>query len=404
MSTLRVLLVAAPSPAREAAWTLFAADEHPLHSGRGVPSAWPVAHRREAVLAASTVRLIDLALPPMPADRVAAAASFALEDQLAGPADEQHLVAGAQQRNGHLAVTIASRALVAAVSKDFARVVAEPAVAPASASGHWRWFASGGDGGFVRKPDGSAFAVTAPAAKVPAELALALGHAARAGTGAPVVEVAFAADQPQLDRWSAECDTTFVRAEPWRWDRDGAALAAACDLLQGEFAREPRVAPRSVAHLFRWPLAIAAAALCIHIAATLAQWGWLRGEVWRTARAVATVAREAGIDDASDAANAAAKLARKFAEARHRAGLAAPADALPLLARAAPALAALPSGALKGATYTPGQWTFELAQLESDALRAFDRRLATSGLATIAATGTSGTRARITLAPGMDRP
>ncbi len=45
-------------------------------------------------------------------------------------------------------------------------------------------------------------------------------------------------------------------------------------------------------------------------------------------------------------------ITRRYAEARHRAGLAAPADALPLLARAAPALAALPAGVLRTAAYS----------------------------------------------------
>ena len=404
MSTLRVLLTAAPSPARASAWALFDTDGGLLESGRGEPSTWPVTNDREAVLAASAVRLLNLALPPMPADRVAAAATFALEDQFAAPADQQHLVPGTQQRAGNVPVTIAPRALVAALQKDFARVVAEPAVAPIPADGHWRWYASGGEGSFVRKADGSAFAVSAPADDVPAELALALAHAARTQHDAPVIDVAFAAADAQLAAWSAQCATTFVRVAAWSWERGGAALAAATNLLQGEFAREPRVVPHSLARRFRWPVAIAATALFVHVAATFVQWAWLRADAWRMSRAVVAVAREAGVGDAPDVSAAVAGLARKFTDARHRAALTAPADALPLLARAAPALAALPTGALKNATYTTGQWTFELAKLEPGARNDFDRRLAVAGLAPIAATSDSGTRARVTLAPGMERP
>ena len=86
------------------------------------------------------------------------------------------------------------------------------------------------------------------------------------------------------------------------------------------------------------------------------------------------------------------------------AGLAAPSDATPLLARAAPALAALPAGALKSATYTPGAWTLDLAKLDDGAVAALDRGFANAGLASLQATTPAGTRVRATLAPGTDRP
>ena len=98
------------------------------------------------------------------------------------------------------------------------------------------------------------------------------------------------------------------------------------------------------------------------------------------------------------------RSSRRFADARHRAGLVAPADALPLLARAAPALAALPAGALKSATYTSGTWTFELAKLDANAQTALDRGLAAAGVASLQATTNAGTRMRATLRPGTDRP
>ena len=76
----------------------------------------------------------------------------------------------------------------------------------------------------------------------------------------------------------------------------------------------------------------------------------------------------------------------------------------PLLARAAPALAGLPAGAFKTATYTPATWTLDLAKLDAGALAELDRRLAAAGLATLQATTNAGTRLRVTLAPGVDLP
>jgi hypothetical protein len=405
MSVLRVLLTKAPSPASDDPWALFDAQERKVRSGRGNPSTWPAADRHEAVLAASAVRLAGIVLPPMPPDRVAAAAAFALEDQLAGPAHEQHLVASARRRDGGVDVAIAARSLFAPLQKEFARVVAEPATAAIPPANSWRWYVSGADDGFVRKPDGSAFAVSAPHGdSVPPELALALTQARRSGSTAPRIEVAFAADDTQVSAWSAQCATPFARSAAWRWDQDGAAIAAAPDLLQGEFSREVKRVPQTATHRFRWAAGLAVAAVSIHVAATLAQWTWLRFDSWRTARAIVAVASDAGVGERPDADAAAAALARKFGDARHRAALSAPTDALPMLARAAPALAGLPAGTFKIATYSPVTWTFDLAKIDANALAELDRRLTLAGLATLQATTNSGTRLRVTLAPGMDLP
>lgn len=404
MSTLRVLIAGAPDPAQAVPWALFDANDRHERSGTGTPATWPDADRREAVLAASAVRLASVKLPPMPVDRLAAAAAFALEDQLAGASNTQHLTVSPRKADGTIGVAIAARALVASLQREFARVVAEPALAPLPPAGTWRWYRSQPGGGFVRKPDGSAFALTAPAvAHAPDELALALAQAAR-GAPPPQVEVAFPVDDAELRAWSAQCGTRFVRATAWHWDQDGAPLAAAADLLHGEFSRTPVVPRQSALRRFAWPLGLAAAALLLHVGATIAQWAWLRYDAWQVERALVQVARDAGVPDAGTAEATAAALARKFTDARRRAGLAAPDDALPLLARAAPALAALPPGVFKSATYASGTWTFDLAKLDPEVAATLDRRLTGAGIATIAATAPTGTRVRATLVPGAELP
>lgn len=406
MSVLRVLLAAVPSPAHESPWALFDAQDRHVRSGVGTPATWPVAERREAVLAAAAVRLVGVAMPPMPADRVAAAAAFALEDQLAGPASAQHLVASPRRRDGTVEVAIAARPLFPPLQRDFARVVAEPAVAPIPAPGTWRWYASVHDGGFVRRPDGSAFAVSTPDPQgpVPGELALALAQAARTGGTVARIDVAFPVDEAQLAAWTAQCSAPFKRGVVWRWDQDGTAITAATNLLQGDFSRQAPAISRSAASRFRWAAGLTIAALALHVGATIAQWLWLQIDGWQTGRAIVATARGAGVADASDAEAAATALARRFTDARHRAGLTAPSDALPLLSRAAPALGALPAGALKIATYSPGTWTFDLAKLDASVAAKVDRDLDSAGLATLQATTNAGTRLRTTLAPGAELP
>jgi len=148
---------------------------------------------------------------------------------------------------------------------------------------------------------------------------------------------------------------------------------------------------------------VAAAALALHVIATLAQWSWLRYDAWRTSREIVALARGAGggtvaIDDATPEAAIAALYARDAA-LRHRNAALAATDALPLLSGAAPALAARPPATLKTAIYASTAWTFELAAQDEAAQAALDRRLRDAGLAPLSARTTAGQRVRVTLAP-----
>jgi hypothetical protein len=292
-------------------------------------------------------------------------------------------------------VAIVAHSIVAPLARSFGRIVAEPAVAPRPAQDAWRWYRSGLEGGFVRRGDGSAFATSPLDAHgtLPPELALPLRHTART---APIarVEVAFDVDDAHLHAWSA-AGIPFVRADAWQWSSDGAALARAFDLLQGEYSRAPRAASRSWRGPMRWAFGFAVAALAIHVGASLLAWGGLRYRHWQAERAIVEAARASGVADAASAAQAASALAARHAEVRHRAGLTAPSDALPLLARAAPSIALLPSGALKSATYAGNAWTLDLGKLDPALAAEVDRRLAAAGLVTLSATSPSGTRVRI---------
>ncbi|MEO6564646.1 MAG: hypothetical protein ABIO63_01315 [Casimicrobiaceae bacterium] len=405
MSVLRVVLEAVPLPARAAAWALFDAHGHRLRSGHGVPATWPDAVRREGVLAASRVRLMSLQLPPMPADRVGAAAAFALEDVFARPAGEQHLHVSARDAKGRVLATATERVLVDALSRDFTRLVAEPALAPVPQAGRWLWLPSAADDTFVRQPDAAAFPVSHPrdALTLPAELMLPLTQPG-AGLARPAaVDVAFAVTDAQLVAWSAATQVAFVRREPWRWDGDGHAFAQVPELaLQAGAGDTPP--PSGARRTWRRAGAIAAMAIIGGTLTTIIQWSWLRIDHWRTQGAIVAVATDAGVTGVTEPDAAATALARRWAEVRHRAARPVPGDAMPLLARAAPAMGALPAGALKSATFSPGQWTFELGVVPPAAVRTFEQQLASRGLLALSATNASGTRLRATLAPGLDRP
>jgi Type II secretion system (T2SS), protein L len=359
---LRVLTDGAAHAAADSPWALYNGNRL-VQSGRGPASAWPEASTREAVLPASAVRLVHVVLPPMPADRIAQAVAFSLEDQLAGPAGGQHLAASKREGDG-VDVAIVARSVIAPLARSFDRVIAEPAVAPKPAAGAWHWYRSGASGGFVRRHDGSAFATSA-------------------------------VDDAQLRAWSDDARVALVRVDAWRWDQDAAALGAAFDLLQGDYSRTPRIAPPALRTRMRWIFGLAVAALAIHIGATLVTWASLRYRDWQAQRDVVATARDAGVADASDAQQAAAALAVRHADARHRAGLTASSDALPILARAAPALSVLPPGTLKSATYAANTWTLDLGKVDAAVAANVERNLAAAGLTTLTATTPAGTRMRI---------
>jgi hypothetical protein len=235
---------------------------------------------------------------------------------------------------------------------------------------------------------------------LPPELVSALKQTVHAGASPRSVGVAHACDDATLARWTRELGIPFARVAPWRWDNASPeAFAAAPDLRVGEFGHAISAQPARIARLFRPALALAALALLLQIGATAVEWAWLKLDVWRTGRAITALAREAGLTDMESPAAAANAIARWHADLRHRAGQAAPSDALPLLARAAPALSSLPPSAVKSATYAGGAWTIELGAVDVGALAGVDRTLSGAGVTALQAKTGGGYRMRLSVAP-----
>ncbi|HET8585670.1 MAG TPA: type II secretion system protein GspL, partial [Casimicrobiaceae bacterium] len=200
---LRVFLSAPPRADRAEHWVRYDAEGRAIARGQSVPRQWPADAAVEVVLAAAQVRLIALALPPMPRERLRGAVRFALEDRIATPLDESS-IAIAEARNGGCVVAVASEALIRAIAgldRRIARIVPESALAPLADG--WTWCLSNAGDGFVRRADASAFAVQGVDAdgSLPPELAAALAQA-RTRTLPPHVHVAFRGDASTLAAWS----------------------------------------------------------------------------------------------------------------------------------------------------------------------------------------------------------
>ena len=409
MNTLRILLAAPAAPDRAVHWALHDVSGLCLRTGHAIGDDWPAAGRIEVVIAASQVRLASVVLPPLPPSRVAAAAAFALEDQLANPADDPVLIASPQRADGRVVVVIVGRSLLASVRARGAvpgprgrveRAIAEPELASPGAG--WCWCASDDKDegeGFVRLADGSAFPVGAPPpdGSLPPEIGLALAHATRSAALPAQVRVAANVTDQALVRWEDETGVPFVRENAWRWHAAPASsYAGASNLLQGEFAITPPPRSGERARSFTPAIWIAAAAMALHVTATLGEWAWWHIDGWRTARAMRTVVIAAGVNqsDAATPESARAALARSYAKERHAQKLSAPNDALPLLARAAPALAVIPAGVIKSAHYADGHWTLDLQRADATVVRDLDARLRRAGTPAIAATTAAGARLR----------
>ena len=400
MTVLRVLLTAAPAADRAEAWALFDATGKCVRMGHDLPAARPKAERVEIVLASAQVRVARITLPPLPSARVADAARFALEDQLAGPDGTHHIAVSTQARDGGIRVAVASRSLLASIggsNHGVARILAEPELALPVAN--WTWCAREPDAaGFACRPDGSAFPVDAPPPDggLPAELTLALAQARRGGTTPSCIRVDAPIAASSLSRWQRETGVDFQPGSPWRWEAaPPVAFADAIDLLPAS-PRTPAASRTGLARLFAPALALAAAALFIHVVATVGEWASLRYDAWRAEREWIALAAEAGVtpDAAASPAAARAALARRYAAVRHAQGLPAPDDALPLLARATPALAALPAGAVKSAAYADGHWTLDLIRPDAATIADLDARLRAAGVPALVASSATGTRVR----------
>ena len=393
---LRVLLAAPPDRDRPNRWVQYAVDGRVTAAGNDIPARWPTDASLEVVLAASQARLAVIDLPPMPPNRRHAAARFALEDQMAVGADDAAIAVAPS--GAPTIVAIASRALIDGIiahEHRVSRIVAEAALAPRNPG--WTWCLSGSGEAFVRREDGSAFAVGgATGDALPHELQAALAQARRAGTAPTVVHAATETRPEQLAHWSHVSGVRFVAAPPWRWeDAAASTFAAAPDFLAGKASQASALDNRRT-RLFRPAIVLGSLALALHVGASLVQWAWLGVTDWRLSRQLTELARSAGVPSAN-ASSASAAIARRNATLRHAAAKPAVTDALPLLARAAPVLGALPQGTLKSATYANDAWTFEFGRLDAEASSRVIRALGTAGLDALAAPTSSGTRMRATL-------
>lgn len=399
MKLLRVRLDAPWTAGRDTAWVLANDRGEILQEASTPASQWPSHDVLEVVIAASHVRIIAPQLPPLPPARVASAARFAVEDQIAD-AEAVHVGVSRQRGDGRVLATLCARKVIESLHGNDAalanleRVVAEPELAPATAE--WRWCQDNDTGtAFVRLPDGSAFAVSAvtDAGALPAEIVMAL---AERGGSAPVVHVEWPVNAQDLARWQQQYGVRFAAAPRFDWRR-APTPESATNLLQGEFAaasEAPRPAMRRIWMPALWLLGAAAA---IQVLGTLGEWISLRVQASRAQDEWLTLAVAADLprDALSSKETLRAALSRRHDQLLHVHHRFARHDALPLMARASSAIDALPGGTVKRAIFSDGHWTIEIEGANAAALADVESRLRAASLETIVVPTAAGARVRI---------
>ena len=382
MTVLRVLLAAAPAADRAEAWALFDAAGACVRKGRDRHGR--LARRRSdrgrARRVAGAHR--DVALPPMPASRVAGAAALRARRPARGPrrrASRRRVGAGSRRpraRRDRRAIARCRPSSTAA--PDVARIVAEcDLAAPAT---DWRWCAREPDAaGFVRRPDGSAFPADAPSpdGALPPELALALAQARRGESPAPRVRV----DAPVPSRRRSRAGIAKPASNSFAARRgSGRPRAPRRSPAPSTSCRAPRAddaAPGSKpGRLFAPALAARRRGARAPRGRELRRMGsaarWKRGAMRRNGRRSPPRPASRRRPPPPPPRRALA-LARRYAELRHAAWHARTRRrAAASRARRARARRRLPAGSVKRASYADGHWTLDLALADPAAIGELD--------------------------------
>lgn len=357
---------------------------------RELPSADEIA----LVLPAARVAFARANLPRGPVGKLARLAPFAIEDAIAPSPESVRTALVRRVRDGEWLVAVLDRRwlddALAALDAEGAepdRVVAESALVPCE-PGAWSvvWH---GAGGFVVLDGAESIALDAPGdGRAPLALKLAADER-RGGDDAPRSVRVFAAggaELPDLARWSEALHVPVAAAGAWRPEAIDARPIAAVDLLAEGAA--PMLGEGGWLGRMRPAALVAGIVLGVHGLLTAGDWLRLRYEA-AGLRSVTEAHYRKAFPDARTVVDPALQMGRGVADLRRAAGEPAPADALPLLARLAPALQAANVRA-QSLKYERGQMELELALPAGDSRAALAARLQAPGLAVRIERVTSG--------------
>jgi general secretion pathway protein L len=344
----------------------------------------PPADEITVVVPASRVAFARASLPRGPLAKLARLAPFAIEDAIAPSPDRVRTALVRDLGDGQWLVAVIDREWLERVLAELAaegagpdRIVAECALVPCE-PGSWTvvWH---GSGGFVVIDGGEAIALDASLdGRPPLALKLAADECRGRADAPRAVRVlaAGAAELPDLAKWSESLHVPVAAGGRWRPETVDARRVATADLLAETTA--PGWHDSGWVARLKPAALIAAIVLGVHTLLTVGDWVRLRYEAAALRTEAESQFRKA-FPDAKAVVDPALQMGRGVAGLRRAAGEPDATDAIPLLARIAPALrdANLRAQAIK---YERGQMELELAVPAGESREALAARLRSPGI------------------------
>lgn len=414
MSVLRIYFSgnwrdsASPCP-----WALCDESGAVLQSGNDPLASLPKGLECIAIVAPDRVLSVSAKLPPGPRRRWQAALPFVAEEYTLPDPEDNHVVPGPALADGRMMLAIVDKPWLKHIVEacrtanlPLRRMIPEtflPALSPETWALVWD-----GSSGFVRTDSANGMALdSGDMDTVPLALRLSLNSAPNSSPASlpKKIEVRFPQHVPEAQRilpqWNG-LPATLSAGPAWDWRR-ASIPADTLNLLWGDFAPRAKISEW-------WPkmrpaALILLAALGVEAIGANIEWALLAHEKNTLAQDMERSFRSA-FGEASTIVNAPLQMQRNLAELRHSAGLPDDGDFLPLLDAAAPALAALPAGSVRGLHYESGRLDVDIKLARASDFRDLRQRLQNKGvgvqLGDIHDAG-NGAEARLTLLPGDGR-
>jgi general secretion pathway protein L len=306
----------------------------------------PRADETILVLPVARVAFVRAALPQGPAARLARLAPFAIEDAIVSAPEQVHCAVLDDEHGGERLIAVLDREWLDAALAELAAFGIKPdrAIVESALLGGdpptWTVVWSG-DGGFAALGGLEAIALDASVdGRPPLALQLALDERQRAGAGPHAVRVltSGASEPPETRKWGDALHVPVTLAGQWLPEAADAGAAACPDLLPG--ARSDEWTPAGWVARLKPAAALAAALVAAHVLVTLGDWARLAYEA-RGLRQQMEAAFRAAFPEARAVVDPALQMRRSVADLRRAAGEPDATDLVPLLAKLAPALAAV---------------------------------------------------------------
>lgn len=372
-----------------------------LQSGNDQLASLPKGHECIAIIASDRVLFISAKLPPGSRRRWQAALPFVAEEYTLPDPEENHVVPGLVEADGRVMLAVVDKPwlkrIVEACSVanlQLRRMVPEtllPVLAPETWTLVWD-----GNSGFVRTGTSGMALDDGDVDNAPLALRL---NSTRVSLPKNC-EVRFPQHVPEAQRilpqWH-DLPVTFAAGPVWDWRRVPIP-AGTLNMLWGDFMPRARISEW-------WPklrpaALILLAALGVETIGANIEWAMLTNEKKSLMHDMERSFRTA-FGESGTLVNAPLQMQRNLAELRHGAGLSGDGDLLPLLDVAAPVLAALPAGSMRGLHYEPGRFDVHIKLGRSDDFKSLLQHLKNKGLTVrmgdIRDVGSDGAEARLTL-------